>query len=64
MLSDLLLSVFADGKEAEAEIPDCRGNVVMKAHARCHDGEIMVHVDGGNGNYSVKSLAGQTFKMV
>lgn len=60
----LLLSVFADGKEAEAEIPDCRGNVVMKAHARCHDGEIMVHVDGGNGNYSVKSLAGQTFKMV
>ena len=53
----LLLSVFADGKEADVEIPDCRGNVVMKAHAVCRDGEISVHVEGGNGNYTVKSLA-------
>lgn len=60
----LLLSVFADGKEAEAEIPDCRGNIVMKVHAQCRDKEILVHVDGGNGNYSVKSLVGQKIKMV
>ena len=59
----LLLSVFADGKEADVEIPDCRGNVVMKAHAVCRDGEISVHVEGGNGNYTVKSLAGQIVKM-
>lgn len=60
----LLLSVFADGKEADVEIPDCRGNVVMKAHAVCRDGEICVHVEGGNGNYTVKSLAGQIVKMI
>lgn len=60
----LLLSVFADGKEADVEIPDCRGNVVMKAHAVCRDGEISVHVEGGNGNYTVKSLAGQIVKMI
>ncbi len=60
----LLLSVFADGKEADVEIPDCRGNVVMKAHAVCRDGEISVHVEGGNGNYTVKSLAGQIIKMI
>ena len=60
----LLLSVFADGKEADVEIPDCRGNVVMKAHAVCRDGEISVHVEGGNGTYTVKSLAGQIVKMI
>ena len=60
----LLLSVFADGNEADVEIPDCRGNVVMKAHAVCRDGEICVHVEGGNGNYTVKSLAGQIVKMI
>lgn len=60
----LLLSVFADGKEADVEIPDCRGNVVMKAHAVCRDGEISVHVEDGNGNYTVKSLAGQIVKMI
>ncbi|WP_343083464.1 alpha-xylosidase [Blautia producta] len=60
----LLLSVFADGKEADVEIPDCRGNVAMKAHAECRDGEISVHVEGGNGNYTVKSLAGQIIKMI
>ena len=60
----LLPSVFADGKEADVEIPDCRGNVVMKAHAVCRDGEISVHVEGGNGNYTVKSLAGQIVKMI
>lgn len=60
----LLLSVFADGKEADVEIPDCRGNVVMKAHAVCRDGEISVHVEGGNGNYTVKSLAEQIVKMI
>lgn len=60
----LLLSVFADGNEADVEIPDCRGNVVMKAHAVCRDGEISVHVEGGNGNYTVKSLAGQIVKMI
>lgn len=60
----ILLSVFADGKEADVEIPDCRGNVVMKAHAVCRDGEISVHVEGGNGNYTVKSLAGQIVKMI
>ena len=59
----LLLSVFADGKEAEVEIPDCKGNTVMKAHARCCDGEVLVHVEGGNGNYSVKSLVGQKIRM-
>ena len=60
----LLLSVFADGKEADVEIPDCRGKIVMKAHAECRDGEILVHIEGGNDNYTVKSLGGQKFKMV
>lgn len=60
----LLLSVFADGKEADVEIPDCRGKIVMKAHAECRDGEIFVHIEGGNGNYTVKSLGGQKFKIV
>ena len=36
----------------------------MKAHAECRDGEILVHIEGGNDNYMVKSLGGQKFKMV
>ena len=59
----LCLSVFTEGGEACVEIPDCKGKTVMKAHAQCQGDEILVSVEGGNGNFQVKSLGGQKVKM-
>lgn len=57
----LLLSEFDEGAAAETEIPDLQGNTVMKVSARKVQGVIEVTVEGGNGNYSVKSLGNQKF---
>lgn len=52
----LVLSEFADGAEANIEIPDVKGEIVMNVHAVRHGGEILLTVKGGNGNFSVKNL--------
>lgn len=52
----LVLSEFADGAEANIEIPDVKGEIVMNVHAVRHGGEILLTIKGGNGNFSVKNL--------
>ena len=56
----LVLSEFADGASAEVEIPDTKGNTVMKAFATRKGDEIEVSVEGGNGNFTVKNLGSGT----
>ncbi len=56
----LVLSEFADGASAEVEIPDTKGNTVMKAFAVRKGDEIEVSVEGGNGNFTVKNLGSGT----
>lgn len=54
----LLVSAFAEGAEAKTEIPDLKGETVMTVTAKRVGDEIHLHVEGGNGNYTVKSLSG------
>ena len=56
----LVLSEFADGASAEVEIPDTKGNTVMKAYAVRKGDEIEVSVEGGNGSFTVKNLGSGT----
>ena len=56
----LVLSEFADGASAEVEIPDTKGNTVMKAYAVRKGDEIEVSVEGGNGNFTVRNLGSGT----
>lgn len=54
----LLVSAFDEGAEAKTEIPDLKGETVMTVTAKRAGDEIHLHVEGGNGNYTVKSLSG------
>lgn len=54
----LVVSAFDEGAEASVEIPDLSGETVMKATAKRVGEEIHLQVEGGNGNYTVKSLSG------
>lgn len=54
----LLVSAFDEGAEAKIEIPDLKGETVMTVTAKRVGDEIHLHVEGGNGNYTVKSLSG------
>ena len=54
----LVVSAFDEGAEASVEIPDLSGETVMKVTAKRVGGEIHLQVEGGNGNYTVKSLSG------
>ena len=54
----LLVSAFDEGAEAKTEIPDLKGETVMTVTAKHVGDEIHLHVEGGNGNYTVKSLSG------
>ena len=54
----LLVSAFEEGAEAKTEIPDLKGETVMTVTAKRVGDEIHLHVEGGNGNYTVKSLSG------
>lgn len=56
----LVLSEFADGASAEVEIPDTKGNTVMKAYAVRKGDEIEISVEGGNGNFTVRNLGSGT----
>ncbi len=56
----LVLSEFADGASAEVEIPDTKGNTVMKAYAVRKGDEIEFSVEGGNGSFTVKNLGSGT----
>ena len=54
----LVVSAFDEGAEASVEIPDLSGEMVMKVTAKRVGEEIHLQVEGGNGNYTVKSLSG------
>ena len=54
----LLVSAFDEGAEAKTEIPDLKGETVITVTAKRVGDEIHLHVEGGNGNYTVKSLSG------
>ena len=54
----LLVSAFDEGAEAKTEIPDLKGETVMTVTAKRVGDEIHLHVEGENGNYTVKSLSG------
>lgn len=54
----LVVSAFDEGAEASVEIPDLSGETVMKVTAKRVGEEIHLQVEGGNGNYIVKSLSG------
>ena len=54
----LVVSAFDAGAEASVEIPDLSGETVMKVTAKRVGEEIHLQVEGGNGNYTVKSLSG------
>ena len=54
----LLVSAFDEGAEAKTEIPDLKGETVMTVTAKRVGDEIHLYVEGGNGNYTVKSLSG------
>lgn len=56
----LVLSEFKDGASAEVTIPDTKGNAVMKAVATRKGDKIELHVEGGNGNFTVKNLGSGT----
>ena len=45
-------------REPKTEIPDLKGETVMTVTAKRVGDEIHLHVEGGNGNYTVKSLSG------
>lgn len=53
----LVVSAFDEGAEASVEIPDLSGETVMKVTAKRVGEEIHLQVEGGNGNYTVKSLS-------
>lgn len=54
----LVVSAFDEGAEASVEIPDLSGETVVKVTAKRVGEEIHLQVEGGNGNYTVKSLSG------
>ena len=54
----LVVSAFDEGAEASVEIPDLSGETVMKVTAKRVGEEIHLQVEGGNENYTVKSLSG------
>mgnify|MGYP002252826121 CR=1 FL=1 len=54
----LLVSAFDEEAEAKTEIPDLKGETVMTVTAKRVGDEIHLHVEGGNGNYTVRSLSG------
>ena len=54
----LVVSAFDEGAEASVEIPDLSGETVMKVTAKRVGEEIHLQIEGGNGNYTVKSLSG------
>lgn len=59
----LVLGEFEEGAQTCVEIPDTKGNAVMKAQARRQGEEILLHVEGGNGSFQVRNLGSQTVKI-
>ena len=55
----LVISEFTDGSTAEIEIPDTKGNTVMRVMAVCRDGEITIETEGGKGKVEIENLGGQ-----
>lgn len=53
------LSIFDDGADASTEVTDSNGKVVMTAHAERKGETILLHVEGGNGNWSYEILGNQ-----
>lgn len=53
------LSVFCEGAASSTEVTDLNGKVVMTAHAERKGETILLHVEGGNGNWSYEVLGDQ-----
>ncbi len=60
----LYLSVFEDGAEGDASVTDLDGNIVMTAEARREGNAIILHVEGGKGNWSYQTLGDEKVQVV
>ena len=59
----LVIGEFEEGAQACVEIPDTKGNTVMKVQARRQGEEILLSVEGGKGNFQIKNLGSQTVRV-
>lgn len=59
----LVIGEFEEGARTCVEIPDTKGNTVMKVQARREGEEILLSVEGGKGNFQIKNLGSQTVKV-
>lgn len=55
----LVISEFTDGSTAEIEIPDTKGNTVMRVMAVCRDGEVTIETEGRKGKIEIENLGSQ-----
>ena len=59
----LMIGEFEEDAYTCVEIPDTKGNTVMKIQARRQGEEILLHVEGGNGSFQVRNLGSQKIKV-
>ena len=59
----LVIGEFEEGARTCVEIPDTKGNTIMKVQARREGEEILLSVEGGKGNFQIKNLGSQTVKV-
>ena len=59
----LVIGEFEEGARTCVEIPDTKGNTVMKVQARREGEEILLSVEGGKGNFQIKNLGSQAVKV-
>ncbi|HJD38022.1 MAG TPA: hypothetical protein IAA00_14050 [Candidatus Blautia ornithocaccae] len=58
-----VIGEFEEGARTCVEIPDTKGNTIMKVQARREGEEILLSVEGGKGNFQIKNLGSQTVKV-
>ena len=59
----LVIGEFEECARTCVEIPDTKGNTVMKVQARRQGEEILLFVEGGKDNFQIKNLGSQTVKV-
>ena len=59
----LVIGEFEEGARTCVEIPDTKGNTIMKVQARREGEEILLSVEGGKGNFQIKNLGSQAVKV-
>ena len=58
-----MIGEFEECAQTCVEIPDTKGNTVMKVQARRQGEEILLFVEGGKDNFQIKNLGSQTVKV-